>query len=299
MFKYGFFFMLLFSVVLIFFYWRENEPSSLPTESIISLEAPVTQTNSSFFESLPRKTECDSVHPAVDDDKWLLIWHDEFSSACIDDLKWNVENWAAEKNNELQYYLPENVIVQDGFMQLISRKESFGGRTYTSGAIHTKGKFNMLYGKIEMRAKLPAGKGIFPAFWLMTDKEDTWLPEIDIMEMLGQVPNEIWMVVHWMNQKGRMARDFESFKGPDFSADFHTFGIEWTPDSITWLIDGEVRFTSTAHVPEESMYIYVNTAVGGNWPGSPDSTTEFPVTFAIDYIRVFSLKESLIYHEKY
>ncbi|MBD7984498.1 glycoside hydrolase family 16 protein [Sporosarcina sp. Sa2YVA2] len=253
----------------------------------------------SFFENVPTKGECETDIPILNDDQWLLVWHDEFTNDCIDNSKWNLENWDAEKNNELQYYIPENVVVEEGRMRLISKKEWLGDSEYTSGAVHTKGKFNMLYGKIEMRAKLPIGKGVFPAFWLMADKEDTWLPEIDIMEMLGHKPDEIWMVVHWLNENGRLMSDFDFFKGPDFSADYHTFGMEWTPNSITWFIDGEVRFTSNVHVPKEPMYIYVNTAIGGNWPGSPDWTTTFPTTFDIDYIRVFSYKENSLYDKAF
>ena len=224
-------------------------------------------------------------------DEWELIWLDEFESTCLDAGKWNVEDWAAEKNNELQYYSPSNIKVEDGLLKLISKNEKFKGKIYTSGAVQTQGKFNFLYGKAEMRAKLPAGQGIFPAFWMMPDKEDTWLPEIDILEMLGHLPNEIWMVTHWLDATGTLKSDANNFKGPDFSKDFHTFSIEWTPDSIVWLIDGIERFRSSEFIPSENMYLYLNTAIGGNWPGSPDNSTVFPVYYEIDYVRVFKRKK--------
>lgn len=214
---------------------------------------------------------------------WKLIWHDEFN--CLDRNKWNIEDWAAEKNNELQYYSPTNVTIKNGLLQITSKKEQFKGKEYTSGALNTKGKFQLLYGKVEMRAKLPAGQGIFPAFWMMTDSDNS-LPEIDIMEMLGQKPTEIWMVTHWYTN--RLRSDSTSFIGPDFSQDFHTFGIEWTPEAITWFIDGIERFRTNKSIPSEPMYLYINTAIGGNWPKSPDTTTTFPVHYTVDYVRVYT-----------
>ena len=220
-------------------------------------------------------------------DGWVLIWQDEFENNCLSSNKWSLEDWASVKNNELQYYSPTNVKVEAGVLKLISKKEQFKGKDYTSGAVHTQGKFNFLYGKAEMKAKLPAGQGIFPAFWMMTDKENTWLPEIDIMEMLGHQPDQVWMVSHWLGENGKLKSASTSFKGPDFSKDFHTFSIEWTPHSISWLIDDVERFTINKNIPNEKMYLYLNTAVGGNWPGSPDDTTVFPISYEIEYVRVY------------
>lgn len=235
-------------------------------------------------------TETDNISNAKQDG-WVLIWQDEFENNCLDSSKWSIEDWAAEKNNEQQYYSPNNVKVEDGVLKLISKIEQFKGKEFTSGAVHTQGKFNFLYGKADMRAKLPAGQGMFPAFWMMTDKENTWLPEIDILEMLGHQPDQVWMVSHWLGEDGKLKSVSDTFKGPDFSKDFHTFGIEWTPNSITWFIDDMERFTISRNIPSESMYLYLNTAVGGNWPGAPDQTTVFPVSFEIDYVRVFKGNE--------
>lgn len=257
-----------------------------PDHTAIS-QSGYTKTSNLKKESVCGKDDKSPTHSDVDQQVWELIWHDEFESHCLDTSKWNKEDWAAEKNNELQYYAPDNIKVENGFLTLTSKKETFKGRNYTSGAVHTKGKFDFLYGKAEMRAKLPAGQGIFPAFWMMTDKEETWLPEIDIMEMLGHQPDEVWMVHHWLDKDGNLNNDSGSFQGPNFSTDFHTFSIEWAPNSITWFIDGKERFTSRRNIPDENMYLYLNTAVGGIWPGNPDHTTIFPVQFEIDYVRVF------------
>ena len=252
-----------------------------PDETVI-----LTNDNNSCLKETP--TFVESKNPLTSNyDDWVLIWQDEFEGNCLNLNNWNIEDFAAEKNNELQYYTSNNVKVEEGVLKLISKNERYKGKEYTSGAVHTKGKFDFLYGKAEMKAKLPAGQGIFPAFWMITDKEDTWLPEIDIMEMLGHQPNEIWMVSHWLGEKGKLKSDFSSFTGEDFSKDFHTFSVEWSPDSITWFIDGIERFRSTKYIPNENMYLYLNTAVGGNWPGTPDHTTVFPVIYEIEYVKVF------------
>lgn len=222
-----------------------------------------------------------------DNHKWRLIWSDEFNQDCLDKSKWNIEEWPAEKNKELQYYSPQNVSVKADMLVLMSKNEPYKGRNYTSGAVHTQGKFDFLYGKAEIRAKLPAGQGVFPAFWMMADNQDTWLPEIDILEMLGHKPNEIWMVTHWLDTNNTLKSTSSTFVGPNFSEDFHLFSVEWTPNSITWFIDDVERFTTREFVPDEHMYLYINTAIGGNWPGSPDHTSEFPVKYEIDYVRVY------------
>lgn len=228
---------------------------------------------------------------ALQDQGWQLVWSDEFSGDCLDPSKWSAEDWPAEKNNELQYYTPSNVEVQNGQLILTSKRESYRGRSYTSGAVHTRGNFSFLYGKAEMRAKLPGGQGMFPAFWMMTDREDTWLPEIDIMEMLGHQPDEIWMVSHWLDTTGSLSSASHSYRGTDYSKDFHLFRLEWTPNSLIWRIDGEERFRVTEPIPKEPMYLYLNTAIGGNWPGSPDSSTRFPASFEVDYVRVYKAME--------
>lgn len=194
--------------------------------SLIAMDHPVVEEGLPIPVNLPeidsisqKENEIEEeVYDCVKDDErtdshdeWELLWNDEYNGDCIDTDKWTIEDWAAIKNNELQYYSPNNVKVEDGVLKLISREERYKGRDYTSGAVHTKDKFELLYGKVEIRAKLPAGQGLFPAFWMMTNQEDSWLPEIDIMEMLGHKPNKIWMVVHWLNEDGKLTNDSRSF----------------------------------------------------------------------------------------
>lgn len=220
------------------------------------------------------------------DKEWHLIWQDNFIESNLNRSKWTTEHGQFDKNNEMQVYHPEQVVVDQEYLKIITTEE------FKSGAIHTMDKFSFLYGRVEMRARLPKGKGIFPAFWMMPNIEQTWLPEIDILELLGHEPDRAWMVVHWL-ENGILKSDSTSFKGPDFSTDFHIFTLEWSEDQLTWFIDGEQRFETDAYVPDVPMYLYLNTAVGGDWPGAPDHSTDFPQVFEIDYVRVYQRTEDI------
>lgn len=245
----------------------------------------ITQNTNPQIEEIPVFTE--TPPPQTTLNGWKLIWADEFDDVAVTLENWTIEDLVAKQNNELQYYSTNNVKVANGLLTLIAKEENTHGRNFTSGAVHTKNMFNFLYGKVEMKAKLPSGQGIFPAFWMMTNKENTWLPEIDILEMLGHKPNEIWMVLHGLDENNKKKTVSQSYMGKDFSKAFHTYSLEWTPTKLTWLIDGEIRFETSEYIPHEEMYLYINTAIGGNWPGSPDHTTQFPTLFEIDYVRVY------------
>lgn len=225
--------------------------------------------------------------PSTLRDGWKLVWSDEFDDVSVTLEKWTLVDLVAEQNNELQYYSTNNIKISNGLLTLVAKEENARGRNYTSGAVNTKNTFNFLYGKVEMKAKLPVGQGIFPAFWMMTNKENTWLPEIDILEMVGHIPDEIWMVLHGLDDKNRKKTVSHMYTGQNFSNAFHTFGLEWSPTQLKWLIDGEVRFETSEYIPNEEMYLYINTAIGGNWPGSPDNTTQFPTLYEIDYVRIY------------
>jgi beta-glucanase (GH16 family) len=114
-------------------------------------------------------------------------------------------------------------------------------------------------------------------------------PEIDVMEIYGDEPDIINMNFHYINSNGRPAKHGYSWAGPDFSADFHTFAVDWQPDAIIWYVDGieRWRYTDTAHIPNIPMYLLVNLAVGGSGPGAPEASTSFPSYYEIDYVRVW------------
>ena len=218
---------------------------------------------------------------------WVLAWADEFDGPGIDESKWTVENWASTRNRELHYYAPDEVYLENGCLRLRSRRREHEKRAYTSGAVNSKGKFSQTFGRFEVRARLPRGKGIWPAHWMLP-QAGQWPPEIDITEVLGHEPGKVHLTHHWGTARARKEKTAH-FVGPDFSADFHVFAVEWERGRIRWLVDGVERASSTTPegVPAEPFYVLLNTAVGGQWPGNPDETTVFPQYHDIDYVRVY------------
>lgn len=232
---------------------------------------------------------------------WQLNFADEFDGTLIDLNKWHTcFPWAGTtcslwSNNELQLYNPEDVIVTGGALKLRAQKRDmvgWNGQTYnyTSGMIQSGGiknvtqpGFTFTYGYAETKIKIPAGKGLWPAFWMLP-ADYTALPEIDIMEILGQQPNLTYMTYHYSG-----GDPGSSYTGPDFSTGWHTFAVDWQPGVISWYIDGVKRwtYTNSVNVSNTPMYLLLNLAVGGNWPGSPDSTTKFPSDYLVDYVRVW------------
>lgn len=230
-----------------------------------------------------------------------MLWSDEF-----DEDENLLENWTFEigngnsgwGNNELQYYRAENTSLVDGYLVIEAREENFGGRNYTSSRMITKGKFDFKYGRVDIRAALPYGQGIWPALWMLgSNFENVGWPscgEIDIMEMLGHEPNTLHGTTHWSNEND--AHTFLTgttiLDAGTFNDEFHVFSIIWNENQIQWLLDDEVYHTiainasSFSEFREEFFFIF-NVAVGGNWPGSPDATTSFSQRMIVDYIRVF------------
>jgi len=162
--------------------------------------------------------------------------------------------------------------------------QSITGEPYTSGIITTDHSFSQTYGYFEMRAELPTGQGIWPAFWLLPT-DQSWPPEIDVMEMIGSKPNELNATIHYGNNQ---STGF-AINEPGMTTGFHTYGVDWEPDYITWYFDGNaIAKTATPAGMNKPMYMLANLAVGGDWPGSPDGTTPFPADMKIDYIRAYS-----------
>jgi beta-glucanase (GH16 family) len=150
--------------------------------------------------------------------------------------------------------------------------------------ISSQPSFWQTYGYFEMRAKIPSGRGLWPAFWLLP-KDQSWPPEIDVMESVGDA-SHIYATVHSTVQP---AAGIEARISPD---SFHTFAVSWDPDQIVWYVDD--RRIGAAHTPADvhkPMYMIANLAVGGNWPGSPDATTVFPAEMTIDYIRAYKFAD--------
>ncbi|MEA2973857.1 MAG: hypothetical protein QOG82_2315 [Actinomycetota bacterium] len=235
-----------------------------------------------------------------------LVFSDEFDGTALNSGKWHTCSWwssttcSIETNNELELYTKNNVSVASGMLKLQARKENavaWNGKTYnyTSGMISSGGRsgsipagFTYKYGYAEARVKVPAGQGLWPAFWTLPS-DYSWPPEIDIMEILGNKPNQQEMHYHYLNSAGVHQGPGQAWVGPDFSADWHTFGVDWQPNAMIWYVDGveRWRFTDASAITAKPQYLLLNLAVGGNWPGSPNAATPFPSDYLVDYVRVW------------
>ncbi len=249
--------------------------------------------------------------PAPAPKDWKLVWHDEFNARKLDSKKWNVLLREHSKHNELQYYLPDEVCLEKGCLRMRSQVRDFGAMHYTSGRVDTSGKFAPTYGRFEIRARLPGGKGLWPAHWLypqnrnweleyvmaeavengkerMIPEARPWYTEIDIMEFLGHETNTVYGTLHYYTFDGQKKTSSVTWKAEcDYSKDFHIYALEWEPAAIRWFLDGQLIHTTTNGVPHTPHYLILNTAVGGAWPGNPDTTTVFPQFHDIDYVRVY------------
>ena len=157
---------------------------------------------------------------------------------------------------------------------------------YTSGLITTQPSFSQLYGVFEMRARMPGGRGLWPAFWLLP-VDRSWPPEIDVLEILGNDPTTLHTNAH-SKASGKHTDAPSVIRLPDTSAGFHSYAVDWEADEIRWYFDGvEVARVPTPPDMHKPMYMLVNLAVGGHWPGSPDASTSFPAVLAIDWIRAY------------
>lgn len=220
------------------------------------------------------------------------IYADEFNGTTVDSATWaKLTPWATRyTTGELQYYDPADTVAANGMLTITSEKRAMNGYNYTSGIVTSLNRPMFQYGYFEMRAKLPKGQGMWPAFWLTND--DT--SEIDIFEMLGHQPNKLYFTLHHTHDGTAKSSHQGNLVGADFSAGFHTFAVDWQPGYIKWYVDGVQVFSYTDNIPSDPLWIVANTAVGGSWPGSPDSTTVFPQKFEIDYIRVWKTRADAV-----
>ena len=235
---------------------------------------------------------------------YKLAWADEFNGAKIDPANWSYDiggsGWG---NQESQYYTDgKNSSLQNGKLVIEARQEDFQGKKYTSSRMITKGKREFMFGRVDIRAKVPKGQGIWPALWMLGSNIDKigWpaCDEIDIMELLGHEPKTSYGTIHWGKQGDTKSQNTQGVikltTAKSFADEFHIFSLDWEKDKLSILVDDKVIFTTTAAKLGASNYIYnnpnffiFNIAVGGLWPGYPDATTVFPQRMEVDYIRVF------------
>ncbi len=267
-----------------------------------------------------------------DRDGWALVWHDEFDGAALDERYWDfdrgdgsvvgIPGWG---NNEWQYYTddPENVFLRDGrlVIRAIERRrfDEFGSGRYTSARIVTRGKLAFTYGRIEARMKLPAGKGLWPAFWLMPEpvgldadrfaragEYGGWAAsgEIDIMEARGSRPHEVSGAIHYGDVWPRNVYQTRAYRFSDGRTfeQFATYAVEWEPGEIRWYVDDDLFFTATEwHTTDadgtrvafpapfdQPFHIILNLAVGGHFDGYPETGAPYiPAEMEIEFIRVY------------
>jgi beta-glucanase (GH16 family) len=262
--------------------------------------------------------------------EWSLVWSDEFSGTEIDRSKWtyDIGNWIVDQdgngiapgwgNNEKEYYTDssENAFIEDGKLVIKAKQEQvtdeFGTYDYTSAKLKTKGLFSKKYGRYEIKAKLPVGKGLWPAIWMLPeeDKYGTWAAsgEIDIMESWGSKPHTVAGTIHygegWPNNK-YTGKEFELPENRGIDK-WHTYALEWEPGELRWYVDGELYQTQNKWYSkgtdnaanfsypapfDQEFYLVMNLAVGGWFDGDPDETTKFPSQMEVDYVRVYDLKK--------
>lgn len=226
--------------------------------------------------------------------RWELVWSDEFNGPQLDAATWIVVNGPANVNRELQSYAPDDVYLENGALVLRSQRRVSNGRSYTSGEVRTgRNRIVRIGSAVEWRTQAPFGKGIWPANWLVSVPCDglngcgaNWPPEIDVMEMRGSRPH-VNVMTHWWGSYPQQQHQTTEFAGTDFSTAYHTFRVEWFPDSIVWYIDGMQRAKHTANITVGDMQLVMNTAVGGDFDGNPDQTTQFPQHHRVDYVRMY------------
>lgn len=234
---------------------------------------------------------------------YQLVWQDEFNGTTLNTAYWNREvNGNGGGNNESQYYTDreENAYLTDGNLVIEAREESYAGANYTSARLTTQNKQTFTHGRIDIRAILPEGQGIWPALWMLgTNISNIGWPacgEIDIMELVGHEPSTTHGTIH----SGPQGQGYSNYIGGDyrlnsgkFSDKYHVFSLIWEQNSIRWLVNDTEFFNISnqnveGNYPFNSDFFFIfNVAVGGNWPGYPDASTVFPQQMYVDYVRVF------------
>lgn len=235
--------------------------------------------------------------------EWRLVWSDEFDNSGLPDAdKWTYEEGYI-RNNELQYYTAgreENARVEDGVLVIETRADNYEGHPITSASVTTQDKAEWMYGRIEVRAKLPTGLGMWPAIWMLgTNRSEVGWPEcgeIDIVEYVGYEPNVIHANIHteaYNHVKGTNKGDQITVDAP--YENFYVYAVEWTPERMDFFVDDSSYFsfenegTGEAVWPfDQPFYLILNAAFGGSWGGSQGvDEAILPQRYEIDYVRVY------------
>ena len=227
-----------------------------------------------------------------------LVWSDEFEASNLDPTKWDYDigqgSWGWG-NNELQYYTNSlsNVMLDNGYLRITAKNEQFGAANYTSARIKSKGLFEFMYGRIDARIQVPIGQGLWPAFWMLgANIDDVGWPQCGEIDVLEHVNTEA--LIHGTHHYNNNGHQYSGGSTACNAGEFNVYSIEWSPLSIKWFLNEsmyyEADISSNAVSKEEfhePFFFIINLAVGGNWPGSPNASTQFPSVMLVDYVRVY------------
>jgi beta-glucanase (GH16 family) len=245
---------------------------------------------------------------AADLPGYRLVFQDEFDGP--EGQKADAKTWTYETggtgwgNSQLEFDTDraENAALNGmGQLEIVARKESYMGKSYTSARLRTQGKFEHSYGRYEARMRIPDGQGVWPAFWMLgADIGSASWPscgEIDIMESIGRERGMVHGTLHGPGYSGGngVGAAYTLPNNQNFADDFHVLALEWEEDAIRWYVDGKLYQTRTPKdlpsgarwVFDHNFFILLNLAIGGQWPGNPDASTAFPRTLSVDYVRVY------------
>jgi hypothetical protein len=234
---------------------------------------------------------------------YQFVWSDEFDGVEIDYSKWTHEVGDYWYNGEIQSYTarPYNSVIEKGNLVIIAREEQYGPNFYTSARLRSLSKADFRYGRMAARIKLPRGKGIWPAFWMLPTYQlyGGWpnSGEIDIMEAINQM-DRIYGTMHFSDAQHQRISSGGSYYlgGSSFADDFHVYAVEWEPNEIRWFVDDVMYFSETEWSSgsnpypapfDEHFHFLLNVAIGGDWAGPPDETTVFPQRMLVDWVRVY------------
>lgn len=260
----------------------------------------------SCFETAEKVEECDPCISPTTYPGYTSVFSEEFNSLSIEEeftlIEGNGCPWSCGYGNgELQFYQNENILIRDGNLVIVTKKETIGDSQYTSGRISTFNNQSFKFGRIDVRAKLPKGQGIWAGIWLLGDNinEVGWpnaghlsLAELRGGDMGGRNNTIVGKLIWGEPNKVELSSNFISIEKGIFNDKFHVFSIIWEPTKIKWLLNDQVYFernidASMNETFNKPFHLILNVAVGGQFPGNPDNTTIFPQEMVVDYIRVF------------
>jgi beta-glucanase (GH16 family) len=253
--------------------------------------------------STPAATPTPVRTPIAVPEGWKLVWHDEFDGATIDPANWTYDlgggGWG---NGEMENYTqrPENARLENGLLVIEARAETNakGGTDYTSARLKTQGLQEYQYGRVEARLRVPAGAGLWPAFWMLgaNIQQVSWpnCGEIDIMEYIGKEPDLILGTLHGPGYSGALGLTKWNRQKYNIADDFHTYAVEWDKDQISWFYDDAKYSTYTRTdvgtrqwVFDQPFFVILNLAVGGTLAGLVNPKTVFPAQYLVDYVRIY------------